>query len=240
VVDAVGISATRGDVNAATRAIASTLGVLVGIGSIDHGTLECLQGNRPTPGLIVKALGAGYSWTAWKQGGEEALTLIPNFLFSGIVATSLGLLMIVWSLRFIDSRRGPLVFLLLGVASFFTGGGVAQIVLFTLTWAVATKVHAHLGFWERLIPERPRKILGAVWPWTLAASTVLFLVALEIAIFGYVPGVTDPTELLHICWKILALALALFLISVCSGFTSDFEARCKAQPAAPRILNGTQ
>ena len=35
--------------NRATRIIACTLEVLVGIGSIDHGLLECLQGFHPTP-----------------------------------------------------------------------------------------------------------------------------------------------------------------------------------------------
>src|SRR5271166_3592451 len=141
VVSTVVASETRGNVNAATRAIASTLGVLVGIGSIDHGVLECLQGPRPTPGFIVNALGPGYSWTVWKQGGEGAFTLLPSFLLSGIVATLLGVLMIVWALRFLPSRHGPIVFLFLGMASFFTGGGVAQVVLFTLTWTVATRIH---------------------------------------------------------------------------------------------------
>src|SRR3974390_1048860 len=107
VVDAVGIALMRGNINTGTRTIASTLGVLVGIGSIDHGILECLQGFRPTPDLLVYALGSGYRWTVWKQGGEGALTLIPNFLLSGIIATLLGLPIIVWSLRFIASRRGP-------------------------------------------------------------------------------------------------------------------------------------
>ena len=177
----------------------------------------------------MNALGPGYSWTVWKQGGEAAFTLLPNFLLSGIVATMLGVLMIVWALRFLPSRHGPIVFLLLGVTSFLTGGGVAQVVLFTLTWAVATRIHASLGFWERLIPKSSRHILGAVWPWALAASTLLFLVALEIAVFGYVPGISDQTALLHICWKILALALALYLISVCSGFACDVEARRSTQ-----------
>ena len=222
---AVGSSVTHGPTNTATRTVAATLGVLVGIGSIDHGLLECLQGFRPTPGLIVNALGSGYRWTAWKQGGEGALTLIPNYLLSGIMATSLGLVMIAWSLRFIESRRGPLVFLLLGVTSFFTGGGVAQVALFTIGWGVATRIHASLVFWEGLIPKSQRHALGVVWPWTLTASVVLFLAALEIAVFGYVPRVNDQTQLLHICWNILALALALFLISVCSGFAWDLEAR---------------
>jgi len=210
--------------NAATRFIASTLGVLVGIGSIDHGLLECLQGSRPTPGLIVNALGAGYRWTVWKQGGEGAFTLIPNFLITGIVATLLGLLIIVWSVRFMHSPYGPAVFLLLGISSFLTGGGVAQIVLFTLTWAVAARIGASLAFWRWLIPLSVRKVVGRVWPWTLVASTVLFAVALEIATFGYVPGVSEQTEILHVCWKILAIVLTLFLVSILSGFACDIEA----------------
>jgi hypothetical protein len=209
----------------ATRVIASTLGVFVGIGSMDHGLLECLQGARPTPGLIVNALGAGYSWTVWKQGGEGALTLLPNFLLTGIIATLIGVLMIVWSLRFLHRRHGPTVFLLLGVASFLTGGGVAQIVPFTLTWAVATRIRGSLEFWRWLLPAEARPALSRIWPWTIAASTALSLVALEIAVVGYVPGVSDQMELLHICWKTLGVALGLYMVSVCSGFAQDIDAR---------------
>jgi len=210
-------------VNGATRAIASTLGVLVGIGSIDHGMLECLQGFRPTPGLIVNALGAGNRWTVWTQGGEGAFTLIPNFLITGVVATLLGLLMIVWSIRYIQSSHGSVVFLSLGIASFLTGGGVAQVVLLTLTWAVATRIRASLPFWRGIIPGFIRPALSRLWPWTLSASVVLFLVALEIAVFGYFPGVAAPVELLHICWKMLAVALALFLATILSGFAHDID-----------------
>jgi hypothetical protein len=209
--------------NAATRIIVSTLGVLVGIGSIDHGLLETRQGNRPTPGLIVNALGSGYSWSAWKEGGEGAFTLIPNFLVTGIVAMILGLLMILWSLRFLHRKHGPAGFLLLGIVSFLTGGGVAQVVLFTLVWGFATRIRAPLTFSRWLIPPSMRPALGMIWPWTLIAATILFLAALEIAIVGYVPGVTGQMELLHTCWTILAVALILFLLSVLSGFAQDID-----------------
>jgi hypothetical protein len=207
---------------------------LVGIGSIDHGLLECLQGSHPTPGLIVNALGAGYRWTAWTEGGEGAFTLIPNFLFTGIVATVLGLAMILWSLRFLQAPHGPAVFLLLGVTSFLSGGGVAQIALFTLTWAVATRIRASLAFWRWLIPAADRPTLSHVWPWGLGAAGVLFLAALEIAIFGYVPGVSDQTQLLHICWTILAAALAIYLLSMLSGFAHDIEVRNRMERAERR------
>jgi hypothetical protein len=211
--------------NRATRSIACTLGVLVGIGSIDHGLLECLQGFRSTPGLIVNALGSGYRWTVWKQGGEGAFTLIPNFLVTGVIAALLGLVIIIWSVRFMSSPHGPSLFLSLGVASFLTGGGVAQIVLITLAWAVATRIGASLEFWRRLIPPTARPQLGRLWPWTLGVATALFILALEIAVFGYVPGVSGQTLILHICWSILAVALALYLISIVSGFAHDIAVR---------------
>ena len=209
--------------NAATRSIVSTLGVLVGVGSIDHGLLETLQGYRPTPGLIVNALGPGYTWSAWKEGGEAAFTLIPNFLVSGMVATSLGVLMILWALRWIQKKHGPAVFLLLGIASFLTGGGVAQVVLFTIVWGFATRIRTPLTFWRWLIPPPVRPALGTIWPWTLTVTTALFLAALEIAIFGYVPGVSNQMQLLHICWTLLPIALAFYLLSILSGFAHDIE-----------------
>ena len=216
--------------NAATRTVVSTLGVLVGIGSIDHGFLETLQGYRPTPGLIVNALGSGYRWTVWKQGGEGAFTLIPNFLVTGIVATLLGVVMILWAIRSIHKKHGPAVFLLLGIASFLTGGGVAQVVLFTIVWGFATRIRSSLVFWRWFIPPPTRPALGCLWPWTLTAATVLFLVALEIAIFGYVPGVTGQTELLHICWTILGIALSFYILSILSGFAHDIEAQTRPRP----------
>jgi hypothetical protein len=222
--NAVGAEATHNVANRATRVIAATMGVLVGLGSIDHGVLECLQGARPTTGLIVNALGPGYNWTLWKQGGEGAFTLLPNFLLSGIVATLLGVLMIVWALCFLQSRRGSLIFLALGVISFLTGGGVAQVILFALTWAVARKINAPLPFWRRFVPTPVRRALGCIWPWTLTASAILFLAALEIAVFGYVPGVSGQLELLHLCWGVLGAALGLYLISVFSGFLQDAQA----------------
>jgi hypothetical protein len=229
-------SATTNIINAATHTIASTLGVLVGVGSIDHGILECLQGPRPTPRLIVSALEPGYSWTIWKQGGEGAFTLLPNFLASGIIASLLGVAMIIWALSHIESRHGPIVFLSLAMLSFLSGGGVAQIVLFTLTWGVATRIRGPLVFWRRLIPAAARPPLSRIWPWTLIAATALFLAALEIAIFGYVPGVVDQLRILHICWIILGVAVGLYLVSICSGFAEDIDAQESRRGKAHRLF----
>jgi hypothetical protein len=214
--------------NPATRVIASTLGVLVGVGSIDHGLLEIMQGNRPTPGLIMNALGPGYRWTVWKEGGEAAFTLVPNFLWTGLLATLLGVALICWSLRFLNRRYGPTIFLLLGVVSFLVGGGVAQVVLFTMNWAGATRIRASLGFWRWLIPSSVRDVLGRWWRWATATATLFFLAALEIAIVGYVPGVTERVRILHVCWTLVLTGIALFLVSFLLGFAHDLQARARA------------
>jgi hypothetical protein len=119
----------------ATRAIATTVGVLCGLSGVNHGLFEVLQGHTPTPGLIIQAIGPAQRF--WPLGTEEALTLVPNFLVSGLLSMALGVAIVVWSLRFLDSRRGPAVFLGLFIALFLTGGGIGQVVLFLPAWAFA-------------------------------------------------------------------------------------------------------
>jgi hypothetical protein len=41
----------------ATRAVASTLGVLVGLAGIEHGFFELLQGNVTPSGIMIDAIG---------------------------------------------------------------------------------------------------------------------------------------------------------------------------------------
>jgi len=223
-------SATTCASNSATRVIASTLGILLGISSINHGILETLQGNRPTLGHVVKALGSGYSWTVWTRGSEPAFTLVPNFLLTGLIATFIGLLMILWSLRFLQKSYGPAVFLLLGITSFLTGGGMAQVLLFTLNWLVATRIRASLRFWRWLIPRPLRRVLGGIWRWTLAAAAILFLSALEIAVIGYIPGVPGQPELLRgiLMFQLAPAIIASLLLTFLSGFAHDIELRSSA------------
>jgi hypothetical protein len=215
--------------NSASRAVAATLGVLTGVGSMEHGLLECLQGWRPTPGLLIYALAPGNSWTALKEGGEGALTLIPNFLLTGVVAMLLGAAMLVWAVWRIHLVHGPAGFLLLGVSSLLTGGGVAQVALILLTWGVSTRIGARLGFWRRVIPRRVRHMLARLWRGTLTAATVCFLLAVEVAVFGYVPGIKEATAIQHLCWAFVGGGLVLYCFSAVAGFAADVEARVRAE-----------
>jgi len=212
--------------NTATRAVASTLGILLGLSSINHGILETLQGNHPTAGFFLKALGPGQRWTAWTHGSEPAFTLVHNFLLTGVMATIAGLLLIIWSAHFIDQRHGATVFLLLSMASFLVGGGLAQLLLFTLNWALATRISASLAFWQWCMPLSVSRFLGRFWPWSLTAEVVFFLSALQIATFGYFPELPRDTQTLRRVLIQLGAAIILaFLLSIICAFAYDIEAR---------------
>jgi hypothetical protein len=216
--------------NYATRTVVSTIGALLGISSIDHGALEMMQGNRPTPGFLIKAQGPGHSWSVWTQGSEPAFTLVHNFLLTGALATLAGFLLVAWSLRFIHRKRGATAFLLLSVTSYLLGGGLAQVLLFTLNWAAATRIRAGLGFWKWLLPVPFRRILGGFWPWTLAVGAIAFLLALEIATFGYCPGVPrDQQVLYHFLIQLGAVIVIAILLSFVGGFSSDIEGRARLE-----------
>ncbi len=207
--------------NRATRIIVATLGVMLGIAGINHGFFEILQGNTPTGGLIIQAIGD--TQQMWLHGTEEAFTIFPNFLITVILAIITSIAIMIWSVGFVHKKHGPTVFILLFVLLFLTGGGIGQVVFFMPTWLASTRINKPLTWWRKVLTESARRVLAKPWPFTLGAGVIFFLIALEIAIFGFVPGVKDPDTALAICWSLLLVAWILMLFSFVSGFADDIQ-----------------
>ena len=207
--------------NRATRINVVTLSIILALSGINHGFFETLQGNTPTNGLIIQAIGK--SQQMWFYGGEEAFTIIPNFLVTGILAIGVSILIIIWSIGFVHKKHGPLVLLLLFISLFLVGGGIGQIIFFTVAVAVATRINKPLSWWRKILPEQLRGILATLWPVFLIAGSLLFMLGLFIAITGYVPNVSGPEQILNIDWSILGLGLLSFLLAVVAGFAYDIE-----------------
>lgn len=209
--------------NRATKNIVAALGIMLGIAGMNHGFFETLQGNTPTNGLIIQAIGDAQQM--WVHGTEEAFTIVPNFLATGLLAIAVSIAIMVWSVRFIDTKHGPTVFILLFVLLFLVGGGIGQIVFFISTWLYSTRINKPLIWWRKVLPERARGVLGKLWRPALAVCVLAFLFALEIAIFGYVPGLTssDADLALYICWSLLLGALVLINFTFIAGFADDIQ-----------------
>jgi len=195
------------------------MGIFLGIAGMNHGFFETLQGNQPTLGLIIQAIGPAHRM--WLHGSEEAFTIIPNFLLTGFLAILVGLSMIVWSISFIHKKHGPGVFFLLFILLFLFGGGIGQIVFFLPTWLASTRINQPLSWWQKFLPNKVCQVLKNFWPYTLTLASLCFFTGLSIAIFGYFPGFEDPDTILYTDWAILLAALILILFSFVSGFTDD-------------------
>jgi hypothetical protein len=211
--------------NRATKIIVSTIGIILGISGLDHGIFEILQGDRPTDGLLINAIGPDH--IMWEHGGEGAFTILPTFLLTGILAITVGIAMIVWSLWFIDKKRGPLVFFLLNLLLFLFGGGIgAPVLIYPAAGIAATHIHEPLIWWRKILPERIRPALAKLWPYTLTIAVISMLIGLYIAITGHIPGVSpdDPNRILAIDLTIVfGSGLGMFLVSFVSGFADDIQ-----------------
>jgi hypothetical protein len=163
----------------------------------------------------------------WVYGTEEAITLVPNFLATGILAMTAAVLMIVWSIGFIDRERGSTVFTLLGAMLFLVGGGGAMVVLVIIGWAVSTRIGRPSRRLGKLAFSRA---LAKRWPVLLIAMAVLYLIALEIAIVGFVPGVSNPDQARLICWSSLGVMLVLLVLAIAGGRAYDLERAGTSKP----------
>ena len=191
--------------NNATRLTTMVLGITLAASGLHHGFYEILQGNTATNSLIIQSISPEYQ--QW-DNGEEAFTLIPNFLATGIVAVCISLFIIFWSIRFLHRRSGPIVFLLLFILLTLTGGGIGHIVFFVPVWAYSTRMHKSLSGWQRMTSAGFRGMLSKIWKISLILTSAFLIIALEISVFG-IPGVKNDETILTVCWSFL---LASFLL----------------------------
>ena len=209
--------------NNATKLITSILGTTLAIAAFHHGFFEFLQGNKVTDGVLIQAIGEQQRF--WVYGTEEAITIIPNYLFSGLLTMVISIFAAIWSIGFIGRKNGSLVFLLAFIALTLVGGGLGHIVFFLPVYGYSTRINKKLIFWSKVFPKNARRIIGNIWPFFVGIASVAFIIALEISIFGYFPGIEDPDAIFTICWSFLGLSLILIQASYISGYAYDIENR---------------
>jgi len=206
----------------ATRIIATTIGVFFGLFSgVNHGFFEVLQGNKPTGGFYILAIGEAQRF--WPLASEGAFTLIPNFLITGIVSMVVGVAIIIWSIWFLPTRHGRTVFLGLFILSFLVGGGIGQVAFFIPAWAFATRMDKPLTWWRKVLPRSTWPFLSRLWIVTLVLVIVFMLIGLEMAIFGLFPGLTDPVSIENTAMLFVFSAAILCVVSFIAGFGHELQ-----------------
>ena len=206
--------------NHKTRITAATLGTLLGLaGCINHGIFEILQGNTPTNGFFIEAIGEAHRF--WIHGTEGAVTVIPNFLFTGIAVLLVGLAIIVWSLKFIHRKHGATVFLMLMLALTLVGGGIGHIILFLPTWGYATRIDKPLSWWRTVLSTKARNVLATLWKPMLVMTALSWVTVMELGVFGYFPWQTNPDVLLNITFGLVLVTVLLASAAFVCAFAGD-------------------
>ncbi len=76
------------------KRVVGILIVALAIAGCSHGFFEMLQGYKPTGGFGIDSVGPELG--LW--GEDPALTILHNFLLTGLISFSLGLVAIYWGL----------------------------------------------------------------------------------------------------------------------------------------------
>ncbi len=117
------------------RAAASIIGVFAGVTGASHGPGEILQGNVIPSGLLIEA------WPELTSlGGEPAMTIIPSFLITGILAIILGLIVTVWAAAFVQRKNGGLILILLSIMMLLVGGGIVPPIFGVAAGIIGTRI----------------------------------------------------------------------------------------------------
>lgn len=236
--------------NWATGIITAVLGITFAVAGMHHGFFEALQGNTPTESFFIRSIGPAQQM--WEHGTDEAFTLIPNFLMTGIAAIVVSVAIVLGSWFLVRSlpsvvrgsgsktrpergwfgvlrRRWPTVFLLLFLLLTLVGGGIGHIIFFLTAWAYATRMKRPLKWWRKIFSGNFGRVISVVWAYSLSFASLCYIIALEISVFGYVPGVSDPGSILAVCWGLLLLALIFINITYISGFAYDIVSQTEAR-----------
>ncbi len=198
---------------------AGVYGIYAGVLGGEHGFFEALQGNTATAHLRVFAV-------AWELpfpfGHEPAMTLIPNFLATGIAAMLCSLVMIAWSARFIRGKHGGVVLALLSVVLLLVGGGFGPISLLIVSCIAASCIGMPLKTWLSPTPSGLIHALARAWPWILLAS--LLWVPLEFAFGQFFHLQNDHRQSFSNLNLLLSYPmLCLFVLTLVSSIAQETE-----------------
>ncbi len=149
--------------------------------------------------------------TAW-HSCEPALTLIPNVLLTGIAAMVLALGVLVVAAGFAQRGHVGAAMVLLTLALFLTGGGIATLLFGLLGGLAATRIDAPLRWWRTRLPASLVRVLAGPRPWLLAAYMVWASVSWIVPAYssdlmlGLTPIVTVITPLVILSVPLVGVA----------------------------------
>jgi hypothetical protein len=156
----------------ATKTVATWFGISAGIAGLEHGYFEILQGSTRPEGLMIASIGPPCVPEEVWNACEPAMTVLPNFMITGILAVLIGLLVLIWSAAFVQRKHGGIVLILLSIALLLFGGGLFPPLIGIVGGVAGTKINKPITKKQVGMALRTGSRL---WPWPLAIFMVWVL-----------------------------------------------------------------
>ncbi len=147
----------------ATKSVAVWFGIVAGIAGFEHGYYETLQGNTAPAGFVFPSWGPPCDPAQIWHACEPAMSILPNFLVTGILAMLLSLAIIVCSGWFIQSKQGGLALILLSIVLLLFGGGFFPPIIGLVGGFAGTRIHKPITGQ----PGGATRFASTLWPWPL-------------------------------------------------------------------------
>lgn len=204
--------------NNKTRIFASTFGAIIALAGLEHGIGEIFQGNAAPDQIMI------LSWPNAEffrsMGGEPAMTIIPNYLITGILALLVSLAVLIWTIGFVQRKNGGWVMIFLSIVLLLVGGGIFPPIFGILIGAVATRINVQTTHQKVYRPARFQYFLAKLWPWSYVACIISWLLLLP-----GVPLIDRFTEgdITTVMLVVLLLVFSTLFLTMFSGFAFDNE-----------------
>ena len=142
---------------------------------------------------------------------EPAMTILPNFLITGILSMLLGLATMIWAGAFLRRSWGATILVVLSIGLLFFGGGIFPPLVGVVGGIVGTKINTPLkrttgGFW---------RVLARAWPWTI--------ILLFVGLFGQVVIGYFFNDFLMEYGAFLLFLPVLLLVTILTGYGQDLQ-----------------
>jgi hypothetical protein len=208
----------------ATRTAVPILSIYAGLLGAAHGYFEIRQGNTAPAEVMIVAMGApcqpeGVSHACW-----PAMTLIPNFQITGLLAVAASAAALIWGVGFIERKQGSLILALLAVIMLLVGGGFLPPFYMLIAAAAGTRIHAPLTEWRQRLAPKVLSGLAALWPWLLVVYLLWAGIQL---VFG--EGLND--FLLSSGGLFFPLEIVSLMVAVVSAIAHDARMKNSDTPA---------
>jgi hypothetical protein len=198
----------------ATRVVAALFGVFAGFGGPEHGYFEILRGHGRPDSLVIAAMGPPCEPEKVWNLCEPAMTVVPSYLVTGILAFIVGLITMIWAAAFVHRKNGGLVLILLSIALLLVGGGLFPPVIGIIAGLVATRINAPLTRQPSHLYGKVLRFLAKLWPWPLVAFFVW-------AFGQFIVGYFFNEFLLKIGFLVPLLIIGLLVLSILTGHAYD-------------------